>query len=46
MPVSAFSVLINQDAIFIQNGHPSSLSPGKLATDIEGFFCAESKMAF
>lgn len=26
--------------------HPSSLSPGKLAADIEGFFCAESKMTF
>lgn len=26
--------------------HPSSLSPGKLAADIERFFCAESKMTF
>lgn len=29
-----------------RHDHPSSLSPGKLAADIEGFFCAESKMAF
>lgn len=48
MPVSAFWVLINQDAIFVQNDMTTllSLSPGKLAADIEGFFCAESKMAF